>query len=1270
MTLPDLIRVRRDPTTHQRTVIKRFVKELFCRKVQGYSKELGSAPPTPPGFNCLHLFKAEESPFYDLTLNSTEELNGRSSSSDVSYSHISKVGQLAERVERKVEPADTPVADVFSASTGADVTGRPRIGHQENQLSSDSESSKDSRCIASNQPADLFPVHPKHAESTYQCGLDMQRIGSVQIQSAVQIEAEESRAQLRSSAEIDEWRPAPVDTGIETLADVNSSSSWGVSRPSNQVVNVSSGHERLRGLAKKHEQQAQSLSKSISDVKDMGTAPGLTNGPAPQKSSQVGSAEHSVKENSAEAVNTLALHLGSRAHKTTHLFGPQQVVKHTDSSSPIATTTSPQSFTQDHGSVMDDTINSQASEAMPTDTFKATFTNEILDASRKMPITARDISLNGGLTQQAQEGLQSAGQIPRSTSPPNLQLNAPSPSNALVQSGYKAGTAQTSRSVKRHLAASSHTSMEPPPTVAGPANPIFDPSLELVAAGLGSTSGTTRYPYKPDCKLRVKPTDEHHTIKHADFSDLECEAIIAAIAELHGPLRDEERFRTVREKLESRVKKFDEDDLNAIVHLAHSKLELVSTRKRKSIRTFLSRAMSSAPTTPSIVRVEKAVMEPDPDLKVASLLRHRELGYQPGGRRTQQELRYAVIDNLAPVRSWKGASGDIVAAAWSPDSQTYAVGATATANAEDLQYNRPNNLLYGDINRDTLRELPDHRIPRPRPNTIASGPNSSEAVYDACDPMVYKTVAAIQFSPKGGHFYSASHDSTVKVWDLKQGIPICIETLTHSADVTVLEASKRLSQTFATASHTLTNSIRVYTQNASDSTYSHISLESSRSRHKPQHEIFTECLRWGLTPSTEHLLLAGFTRWGELPDYNPAREGDLCLWNVSTGAKLKATPSAQSIYTAAFHPFLDAFSTGGAPGLRLTHPYTTRSVVRTWDRRSGSPHSMFEYECPALDMQDLVFHPREANILAVGCTDGSIYVWDARNPDQVLHRFTHGQPIADWDHKYGDSPMTREQGDGGVNMTLWGAGKHHLYTGATDGVVKCWNINRAPEDALVRDVAQLQAGVSCGSFSPDCVTLLVGDSTGGVHILSSDPGGAGAPQEDSEMGPQAIEYIPAVRNEPPPPDNQPGQGQLAARELLQTGQLVIDPEFGIGQGPAYAGPYAAYAHEEGAPGTARLLREYEKEQPISRKGRVRDNAAARNIKGTIARRREELGGGVQGSEILDLTSDLEDVVLDKKVPKDHATWRALDGDEDDMEDDHWFPRMDEEVFAKLEGKYA
>ena len=1189
MTLPDLIRVRRDPTTHQQTVIKRYTKELFCRKIQAYSKKHGSTPATPSGFSSLPLYKAEESPYCESTRDDAGNL--QQGSSDLSFNLTPDVALLSENLRGKPAPRDPQRVYVSSVLVGAETTRSS--SRKLSYFHHDSEHK--SPVVAASD------VDHRQTRSLSSCQIaenqnDRNDAPATNVSSftlGMKTEIEDGSASLQDPTR------KPTSAGVTKSTDKNLHDGSGYSAINDCNVDIRSDPERSPSFSRNGAQLKETHNKSV-QLLDSASNFAESIDPTPRD-------KHKI-------------------HQALGLYDKDSFAQTQPCDTDLEI--------RDSGDCENNHSVSTAIKTVPESSSGPSFKCRNPIASAKIPSGYK------GLTELRPNGLQDAGRCAGSTS-------------TYAKSTYSAR-------------AGSRFEIEAPGVITGTPRPIFDPSLVLVAANVNSTLTANRCPYKTISRMRAKVTDQHNTVKHVDFTDLECEAIYAAMQEIYGPLDGDYNFPSTREKLRKKLKDCKNCDFDAIARLAHSRFGLQQRRKRKVVRKFLCKLADQAPTVPSIIRAEQNVIEPDPNPKIASLLRDRELGT---AGRAQQDLRHVFIDKLSLVRSWKGASGDVICAAWHPDSQTYTVGATATANDEDLQYNRPNNLLHGDINRNTLRELPDHNVPRPKPNMISSGPNSSEAVYDACDPTVYRTVTAIDFSPEGYQFYSASHDGTVKVWDAKQTIPVCIGTLPHIARVTALEASKCLPQTFATASHTLEGSIRVYARLSSNDTYDHIKLDSSRARQKPQHEIFPECIRWGLSPFTKHLLLVGFTRWGELADYNPAKEGDLCLWDVATAEKLKIMPAAQNIYTAAFHPFLDAFSTGGAPGLKLTHQYTTRSVVRTWDRRSGSPHSMFEYECPALDMQDLVFHPRNANILAVGCTDGSVYIWDARNPDHPLQHFEHDEPIAEWDHKYGHAPMSREQGDGGVNMTLWGAGKHHLYTGATDGVIKCWDIDRAPEDALLRDVANLHAGVSCGSFSPDYSSLLVGDSVGGVHILSSDSGVAGGLKSSSKPATQPIEYIQAVRDKPSAPiGNQPQPGQLAAQEYLATGQLVVDPEFGVGKGPAYVGPFAAYAHEEGNLGSTRLVHDVEKAQPVSREGVVRDNAATRNIKAMIARRREERDKDLPRAGIIDLTSDTDEVAFNKKSPRGDVWVNHLDMDE--VEEDHWFPRMDEEVFAKLQEKFA
>ena len=564
------------------------------------------------------------------------------------------------------------------------------------------------------------------------------------------------------------------------------------------------------------------------------------------------------------------------------------------------------------------------------------------------------------------------------------------------------------------------------------------------------------------------------------------------------------------------------------------------------------------PKPKKLIMIESRVVDPiyRSQQSTTSLLRHRELGINAKGRYTyyQNELRLRNAEKIEPWRSWKGASGDIVAAAWASDSTTYAFGAAAHANEEDLQYNRPCNLLLGDLNSSIITELPDHRVDRPKPQSISGGPNAVQAVYDACDPMVYKTVTAIAFAPTGNRMYTASHDQTVKIWDTST--KACQSTLNHSGWVTSIEASTQIDGLFATATKTTHDSIRIYNSNDESLLYSHFS--SSRAEMRPNSQIYPECLRWGTQSYTSHLLLAGFHQWGDEAN----ESGQLMLWDAHACQTIKVSPSSQSVYAASWHPNSPLFATGGSPGNVLSDRVSTQSVVRTWDVRSSKRYTM-EYECSALDMQDVTFSPLDTNIITAGCTDGTSFVWDFRRPDEPLHRLRHGRPIIDWDHT-----RDREEVDTGVMMSLWGLGGTLFYTGSSDGLIKAWDIRRHPADVLVKNVAQFEAGIQCGALSPDGTNLLVGDADGGIHILSSAPCGRSTGDEDDVI--DIVEEPLSLIRAPDgsglrtgKEDDDPGTvGQDASRDLIDSRQLDYDPDFGVTKGPNYRGPFCINTKNE------------------------------------------------------------------------------------------------------------
>ena len=596
-----------------------------------------------------------------------------------------------------------------------------------------------------------------------------------------------------------------------------------------------------------------------------------------------------------------------------------------------------------------------------------------------------------------------------------------------------------------------------------------------------------------------------------------------------------------------------------------------------------------------------------PERQIPALLRHREKG-SGAIVDVRNELRLRVAENLEPWRRWKGASSDIVTVAWAPDSSTFAIGAAAHTNAEDLQYNRPCNLLYGQLSSNKLWELPDHRNQRPRPETIGQGPNSIQETYNTCDPMIYQTVNSVAFSLDGTRMYTASRDESVKVWDTAKDHHMCLETLDHNAVVSGVDVSRSNLGVFATASQCIEKSVRVYykTENGTvDPTP--VTFSSSRAEARRGQKILPECVRWGTTAHTKQYLLAGFAQWENLGRDDLAREGQLCLWDVDACQSIKVTPSSQSVAAAVWHPFLPFFATGGAPGSGpLSKRRTTRTVVRTWDLRLTNRFAM-EYESPALDMQDVTFHPLDANIVSAGCTDGTSFVWDIRWPDRPLHRLRHGRALMELDQN-----RSRAESDTGVCLSLWGPEGMLYYTGSSDGIVKAWDIRRHPVDVHIRDVAHVGAAIQNGAFSPDFSHMLVGDADGGIHILSSAPCASRLSDgsDDDRIVEEPITLIRAPDGSGKrldSSDDNPGtEGIMAAKELVDSWQLEIHPDFGVGKGTNYIGPWSKDMRKEGKDGgIGRLRKRYDRQQVYDRKGKLNEAAAA-NRRAFAAMRRSVL----------------------------------------------------------------
>lgn len=277
-----------------------------------------------------------------------------------------------------------------------------------------------------------------------------------------------------------------------------------------------------------------------------------------------------------------------------------------------------------------------------------------------------------------------------------------------------------------------------------------------------------------------------------------------------------------------------------------------------------------------------------------------------------------------------------------------------------------------------------------------------------------------------------------------------METLRHESNVEFLALSHQSSNLLATCQRTLEASIRIYDLLDSKPW---VALKTTlQSPRAGRFRVYPISLLLGTTLGTSHLVLAGFSEDSLEEKYD--RDGDLCLWDVRTQSQFRLQPSSQAILDLAWHPTSPLFAAASAPGSRmdLTNRWT-KSVIRTYTPLETASRIM-EYECPAVDINEIQFHPFDNHYITDGCTDGITYVRDIRMPEDILHELRHDKPIDEL-----DTSRPREDQDTGVRFTAWHKNGLDLYTGSSDGKIKVWNIFASPEDCHVRDVAQFDGAI-------------------------------------------------------------------------------------------------------------------------------------------------------------------------------------------------------------------
>lgn len=519
----------------------------------------------------------------------------------------------------------------------------------------------------------------------------------------------------------------------------------------------------------------------------------------------------------------------------------------------------------------------------------------------------------------------------------------------------------------------------------------------------------------------------------------------------------------------------------------------------------------------------------------ALLLRSRELGNNPVPTKTA--LQDDMLERLRPSTCFEKTSGDVGTVAWAPNGCKFAAGSMALVDQDSMQYNVPNNLLLGSTDDSYIQELAAHFVERKRTD---KGPNSTHEMHTTQDKRLFTTVSHVDFSTDGTLMYSAGYDGAVRYWDVASTDAGLVGSIRHKSPVDLLSVKPardgRDIQVIATGSQVPQNSIQVF---SCEETYARnlVSFSSEQAVQKPQARIFPSALRWGVLPHLSDYLLAGFASNREEELQGSDTLGGVAMWDVGRQASIKVWPNTRNVFDLAWSPFGDVFAVACVAG-NNRGDRRMKSEIKIYSSKAGPMYTPWKVlECPASDINDVVYSPYDPYLVSVGCTDGSVYIWDVRRDDNIYQQLSHGKPLQTLHY---DNMREREKLDTGVRFTAWGHSRDRLCTGSSDGIVTLWNPYRAPEDARRRDLAQLDSGVMSGAFSPDYTKLLLGSVNGRIDIL--EVGSEHTTVRSSTQLRKVDAPDPsALSGAQPSASVDPNSGVACAKDLLRTQAIEFRP---------------------------------------------------------------------------------------------------------------------------------
>jgi WD40 repeat protein len=541
---------------------------------------------------------------------------------------------------------------------------------------------------------------------------------------------------------------------------------------------------------------------------------------------------------------------------------------------------------------------------------------------------------------------------------------------------------------------------------------------------------------------------------------------------------------------------------------------------------------------------------------LSRLLRIREFGATSrrawsSSKTVTNEMKNHAYESSEFVQHYQGMSGDVVALNWSSHDLLFAAGSIAISDPQSQQYNMGRNLLLGNLQNQTVHELPEHHVPRPKIEE-KNNVNASHAMRATQDERLFMTVTGTEFSTDSRQLYTSGADGKLRRYniDLESGASHHRYAIKHKAAVDLLSVHHTSGDSVglvATAARRSSENISIY--KCQEAHWDRQSLFSPT--QQISQDFFPSALRFGHAPQHREFLLAGFGAAGEKD-----QSGQTCLWNINVGTPISLHAVTHDVFDVAWNPMPSSSSVAfvvacNPSGIDVNK--STRSVIQCFAPSQQECRRVLTWECPARDINRVVFCPHDDNLVAAGATDGKVYIWDKRyagREQKPLHALEHGESL-----NVLAQDEDREMTDTGVHFIAWGATRERLYSGSSDGVVEIWNPYLAIGNTHIDDIAvprSQRSAIMSGAFSHDGRSLLIGTENGNVNLFSIGT------RESSGVA-RKVEKFKLI-SEKTSVDKTEDPHFQAAKEMLQNGEIVLRPCGAMPfrqavQGPNYKGPY-------------------------------------------------------------------------------------------------------------------